>query len=949
MADDDEDVVLEGSTLHKHLVNHGYEDNLETLSPSASKPDDCLHTQLAMMEANMELEASNPVAGRSPGGSQPLETNKRLSNMIWPDTSDKKLEVDLAQHILRSELLVSEDEDFIQNFILTEDTLAEYQEEGDTKTSILKEVLLFSGSIAAVAGAVFFLSEKTRMTATAAAILPSALAAVSSVRIGTKVKNNQEANHFQDMIKQMLCDMKMFKQLLRKSLSLIQGMEMMNQGYMYAVNRQSSGPGPSSIEESQLSKALCKRSSFIALRRAIYTNTVQLIVVYRQAIKTLMDVSPLAEHIDLQDHYLAFIELENFGVGLEVPDEMLSCRQLKDTIQLTLLQQSEYLRRFSLTFCDKVREDNKLDKSGLLKHVKELITKIRKVTDKLVKVFEYHQALGLVPLPELEQRALSWRKQQSLDEIQSLLPLRGVYTTLFSTGLHLQNSLLKIRHLEGVFDILEKRKNESGSSASLIPNDAQLLEWLKGFSEIQSELNACLTCLDDGVTQIDDITQPKSSKDHSEDSEMSATESTADITDNIRVIGDAEQSHMDEVFEAFIALDSKSDETMGFDDDFVTKEEKGKQRAENKQSKKVLQELKTVLVIKKQEMDVRESKAIARQARVDSIDADNLEDNPNSDTDLSDRKDLLSVPKSLVQTNILGLSQETDSDADSIDSDTNTVKSFDNSSHSHRSLSSHSHRSLDTSSAPDDLLILGLKLGQDGDVESIDGVDGAMTHSSSSESVLSDCEVDKSHKIYLHGHNTGTFLPSLPLVPLSQSVDNVQTQERPRKGMAELRSLSTPDLKRFLTTDITSPYVSLERLPEENEEKIKVPEKEEIDSSESDSSSGPELGCPIRHFRRPLRPAALKAKARLRSSSIAVDKKVHCYSEGSGSNGYQSQYLAKKKDSDVQLNSQPVGFDGRLAAAAVAKSRQMRLGGTATFSTAGEEYFGSSESETDDS
>ena len=32
----------------------------------------------------------------------------------------------------------------------------------------------------------------------------------------------------------------------------------------------------------------------------------------------------------------------------------LSVRQIKDTIQLSLLQQSEYLRRFSLTFCEKV-------------------------------------------------------------------------------------------------------------------------------------------------------------------------------------------------------------------------------------------------------------------------------------------------------------------------------------------------------------------------------------------------------------------------------------------------------------------------------------------------------------------------------------------------------------------------------------------------------------------
>jgi hypothetical protein len=70
-----------------------------------------------------------------------------------------------------------------------------------------------------------------------------------------------------------------------------------------------------------------------------------------------------------------------------------------------------------------------------------------------------HQALGLVPLPELEQRALSLRRQQGLHQVQvtctrgrhcitvslqRLLPLRTVYTSLFSSGLHLQNSLLKV-------------------------------------------------------------------------------------------------------------------------------------------------------------------------------------------------------------------------------------------------------------------------------------------------------------------------------------------------------------------------------------------------------------------------------------------------------------------------------------------------------------------------
>ena len=34
-----------------------------------------------------------------------------------------------------------------------------------------------------------------------------------------------------------------------------------------------------------------------------------------------MSMSPLNENIDLKDHYLAFIELENFGIEKELPDE----------------------------------------------------------------------------------------------------------------------------------------------------------------------------------------------------------------------------------------------------------------------------------------------------------------------------------------------------------------------------------------------------------------------------------------------------------------------------------------------------------------------------------------------------------------------------------------------------------------------------------------------------
>ncbi len=48
-----------------------------------------------------------------------------------------------------------------------------------------------------MAGAVFFLSERTRAAAAAAAILPSAVAAISSLRIGARIKSGSETSHFQ--------------------------------------------------------------------------------------------------------------------------------------------------------------------------------------------------------------------------------------------------------------------------------------------------------------------------------------------------------------------------------------------------------------------------------------------------------------------------------------------------------------------------------------------------------------------------------------------------------------------------------------------------------------------------------------------------------------------------------------------------------------------------------
>merc|ERR1719234_1111119 len=79
----------------------------------------------------------------------------------------------------------------------------------------------------------------------------------------------------------------------------------------------------------------------------------------------------------------------------------------------------------------------------------------------------------------------------------------------------------------------------------------------------------------------------------------------------------AEVKHMDEVFEAFISARNVDPSELGFEDNFISKEEVERCKASERQSKRVVRELKSVLVGKQKEWERREARAMARQQRVD--------------------------------------------------------------------------------------------------------------------------------------------------------------------------------------------------------------------------------------------------------------------------------------------------------------------------------------------
>jgi len=124
--------------------------------------------------------------------------------------------------------------------------------------------------------------------------------------------------------------------MVRKSLNMLQGMELMNAGYLFAVNKTTGAASTST--ETKLVTQHQRNAAFPALRLATYKCTVQLLEAYRTAVSQLLEASPLADYVDMRDHYIAFVDLQCFGiedVSALQDGESVSIRALKDAVQVS--------------------------------------------------------------------------------------------------------------------------------------------------------------------------------------------------------------------------------------------------------------------------------------------------------------------------------------------------------------------------------------------------------------------------------------------------------------------------------------------------------------------------------------------------------------------------------------------------------------------------------------
>eukprot|EP00090_Calanus_glacialis_P007205 TRINITY_DN15665_c0_g1_i5.p1 TRINITY_DN15665_c0_g1~~TRINITY_DN15665_c0_g1_i5.p1 ORF type:complete len:614 (+),score=153.85 TRINITY_DN15665_c0_g1_i5:23-1843(+) len=504
-----------------------------------------------------------------------------VMTFISPGGISKELENEFAKIILESCLLVVEDEEFFLRFILADSTSFPHRSD-----SVLLDSLLFSSSLAA--GAIFM-----KKVSLGAAALPLIFTTVFGLRTGTQLIERRQAYKLKSTLCCLISSMKQVKTMLSKSLNLIRGMEMISKGCLVAVKSGQLESGSSTLEESKLSKAQYNRTLLIPLRQSVYSESLRMILALRGGIESLMSIAPLPDHIDHKDQYLAFVDLQHFGLSSEPSDDSLTIPQLRDTIQLYLLQQSEYLRRLCLSACVKAGGHHSLDSYAVQKHIEDITESMEAARNRLSQVVEYQQAMGVVTEVPVSQ----------------LLPLPSVYTTLHTTGLHLQNCLLKVRQLEDCCDAVREDKDDTDFLTT-----SKLSEWLQGLLEIQDELKTCQEYIEDGAEDISRTLKPVDSTVQKLETTVASSPRHGRDIQNKVITENYNIYHVDEVFEAYIT--NATVDLANTDADTINLENK-RTGQEKKESRAVLQELKSVLVSKQKEWKVREAKALARQQGTD--------------------------------------------------------------------------------------------------------------------------------------------------------------------------------------------------------------------------------------------------------------------------------------------------------------------------------------------
>ncbi|KAM9169853.1 vezatin isoform 2-T2 [Pangshura tecta] len=594
----DEEVVFENSPLYQYLQDLGHTD-FEICSAVSQKTEQCAAAEGQQEQDTCSTQKQSILSKLAElfKSSFPFSSCEKKDDLLY--RLDVGFRLDSLYTILQQEVLLHEDVELIE--LLDPSILSAGQSKQQKNGHLPTLRSLATPNIWDVSLLLAFLS--------ALIILPSwwngsfwlvwglvlfvyvIIRALGTWRIA---KLQMSLRKYRLQLEETVANSRAFTNLVRKALRLIQETEVISRGFTLvsaACPFNKAGQHPS--------------QHLIGLRKAVYRSVRANFRASRLATLYMLKNYPLNPESDNVTHYICVVPFKELGLGLseeQVSEEEahnltdgFSLPALKVLFQLWVGQSSEFFRRLALLLSPVNASPKPLitperlphcilsDVTQSLPHTHAACLEELKRSYEFYRYFETQHQLGL-------ERATKTKPKSR--------PLNSLHTAVRSLQLHLKALLNEVIILE---DELEKLVS-SKETQELTLEAYQVLE--QKLKLIQPHIQASNSCWEEAISQVEKMIRRNPDKKGKPESSCDNTHCPMiPLLQPALHIEDKDPIPEEQELEAYVEDTDTDNEYKREDFYCFSQEERERQKREREESKRVLQELKSVLGFRASEVE----------------------------------------------------------------------------------------------------------------------------------------------------------------------------------------------------------------------------------------------------------------------------------------------------------------------------------------------------------
>nr|KAF6454234.1 vezatin, adherens junctions transmembrane protein [Molossus molossus] len=599
--DFDEEVVFENSPLYQYLQDLGHTD-FEICSSLSPKPEKCTVTE----------EQQKPPTRTQPKRGVLLKVAETIKSWFFSQCNKKddllhKLDIgfrlDSLHTILQQEVLLQEDVELIE--LLDPSILStgqpQQQENGHLPTlrslatpNIWDVSMLFAFISLLIMLPTWWIVSSWLLWG----MILFVYLILRALRLWRTAKLQVTLKKYNVRLENTATNSRAFTNLVRKALRLIQETEVISRGFTLvsaACPFNKAGQHPS--------------QHLIGLRKAVYRTVRANFQAARQAtlymLKKYPFFYPLNSESDNVTNYICVVPFKELGLGLseeQISEEEahnltdgFSLPALKVLFQLWVAQSSEFFRRLALLLSTANAPPGPLLTPALLPH--RILSDVTQglphahsaCLEELKRSYEFYRYFETQHQPVPQRFSKTQQKSRELN---------NVHTAVRSLQLHLKALLNEVIIFEDELEKLVCTKE----TQELVSEAYQILE--QKLKLIQPHVQASNNCWEEAISQVDKLLRRNTDKKGKPEIACESPRCTVvPVMQPTLHIADQDPIPEEQELEAYVDdLDMDSDFKK---DDFyyLSQEDRERQKREHEESKRVLQELKSVLGFKASEAE----------------------------------------------------------------------------------------------------------------------------------------------------------------------------------------------------------------------------------------------------------------------------------------------------------------------------------------------------------